>query len=240
MPRPAEESGVLAPALQPSARAIGWVYLAYFVVALLPLVLGRGIVTPGNAAATAAGILAHEPAWRVTIALSLVGNLIYIALAALFYRLFAPVNRNISLLGASLALAGATVQIVALLLQLAPLVILKDPLLPAAQGQAEALLSLRLYSASFSLSFVIFGLFDLAIGFLIYRSTFLPRAIGVLMMLAGAGWLTFLWSSLATPLMAIVYPMGAIAELVFMAWLITKGVDLQRWQEAAARGLVSR
>ena len=222
MLRPTDER----PAGQPSARAIGWVYLTYFVVALLPLVITRGIVAPGDAAATAAGLLAHESAWRAGIALSLAGNLIYIALAVLFYRLFAPVNRTISLLGAFLALAGATVQIVALLLQVAPLVILKDPLLALPQAQAEALLSLRVYNASFSLSFVIFGLFDVAIGFLIYRSTFLPRAIGMLMMLAGAGWLTFLWPPLALRLMPVVYPLGAVAELVLMAWLITKGVEL--------------
>lgn len=192
----ATASGEAAAVLTPGARAIGIVYLSYFFVAVAPLLLTRGILSPGDAAATANGILAHESAWRAAIALNLVGNLIYVAVAVLFYHLFEHVDRTMALLATVLAVMGATVQIVALLLQAAPLAILKYARLGSVAGmaqlQVDVLVMLRVYNESYSLSFVIFSLFDITIGVLINRSTFLPRWIGVLMVLAGVGWATFL------------------------------------------------
>lgn len=233
-------AGSIARVPLPSARAIGLVYLLYFIVAIVPLPLTRGIVIPGDITATAAAILAHESAWRTAIALNLLGNIVYVVLAVLLYCLFADRHRMMSLLAALLAVVGATVQIVALLLQVAPLVLLRDAQITAALGtaqvQAAALLSLRLYNQFFAVSFVIFAMFDFVIGLLIYRSRFVPRPIGVLMMLAGIGWATFLWPPLAAAVMPAVVAIGALAELVLMVWLIAKGVDIERWREALRSG----
>lgn len=153
-------------------------------------------------------------------------------MAVLFYRLFEPVDRTMAVLATVLAVMGATVQIVALLLQAVPLAILKDAQLGGAVGmgqlQADVLVMLRAYNESYSISFVIFSLFDITIGVLIYRSTFLPRWIGVLMVLAGLGWATFLWQPLATASRGIVLPLGGVAELLLMGWLIAKGIDADR------------
>jgi len=223
---------------RPGATRVGIVYLLYFLTAFFAAFLMKGLVTPGDAAATASSILAHEAVYRSGFAVGLVANAIYIALTALFYRLFEPVSRTLSLLAAFFSLVGCAVQIFGGVLQLAPLVVLGDGQLPkvfeAEQLRAAALLSLKLYTQTFSLSLVLFGLYDLLLGYLIYRSTFLPRALGVLLMVAGAGWLSFLWPPLATALTSYVLPFGALAEILLMLWLLVRGVNVTRWQEMTA------
>ena len=222
---------------RPIPRTIGVVYLLYFLTAFFGAFLAKGLVVPGDAAATANSILAHDALYRSGFAVGLIANAIYIALTALLYRLFEPVSRSLSLLAAFFSLVGCAVQIFGGVLQLAPLVILGDSQLLSAfkveQLQAAALLCLKLYSQAFSIALVLFALFDLLIGYLIFRSTFLPRILGVLLMLAGVGWLTFVWAPLATLLSSYVLPLGALAEILLMLWLLVKGVNVSAWQERA-------
>jgi len=192
-------------------------------------------VIPGNAAATANSILAHEALYRSGFSVDLIANVLYVAVTALFYRLFEPVNRSISSLAAFLSLVGCTIQILGGLLQLAPLVVLGDNQLLSVfkveQLQALALLCLKLHVQIFDLSLVLFAFYDLLLGYLIFRSMFLPRLLGALLMLAGVGWLTFIWPPLATALASYILPLGALAEILLMLWLLVKGVQIQRWQE---------
>jgi uncharacterized protein DUF4386 len=212
----------------PSGRIIGWVYLLYFLTATAGGFLINRVVTADHAA-TITNLMAHEPTYRAGFAFGLVGNVVYVALTVLFYRLLKPVNRTLSLLMASASLIGCTTQIVAGLLQLAPLVILRDRQLlaafPIGQLQAAALVSLRIYSQAFHISFVLFAVFDFTLGYLIFRSTFLPRFIGVLMMVAGAFAAIFLYPPLAVSLQSFVIPVAGLPEAVLMLWLIVKGVN---------------
>jgi hypothetical protein len=81
---------------------------------------------------------------------------------------------------------------------------------------------------------VLFGGFDILIGVLIVRSGLLPRLLGVVTVVAGAGWLTHLWPPLADKLSRIVEPAGFLDEVLLMIWLLAKGVDEERWREMAA------
>jgi len=72
------------------------------------------------------------------------------------------------------------------------------------------------------------------IGCLILRSTFLPRFLGVLMALAGLGWMLFLSPPLANNLARYILPLGFVAEFLLMLWLLVKGVNVERWQEQAS------
>jgi hypothetical protein len=214
----------------PNRRMLGFVYLLYFLTALSGGLLTNRVVVAGDPAATVTNILAHEVTYRAGFAFGLVGNAVYITLTVLFYLLFKPVSRTISLLMASFSLVGCTTQIMAGILQLAPLVVLRDSQLLGAfnveQLRAVALLSLRIYSQTFHISFVLFALFDFLLGYLIFRSPFLPRILGVLMMVAGVGATTFLYPPLATALKWFVLPIGGLAEGALLLWLVVKGVNV--------------
>jgi hypothetical protein len=93
------------------------------------------------------------------------------------------------------------------------------------------------YPASVSMSpLLFFGPFCILIGYLVLRSTFLPRILGVLMVLAGLGWLAFLWHPVAIHLTVYIEALGIFAEASLMLWLIVKGVNVQRWTEQAGTG----
>ena len=217
----------------PSPRTIGWVWVLYFATGILGTLLTRGILVPTDAAATANNILTHASLWRAGFAVDLVANLIYIALTALLFGLFRPVNPILALLAAFFSLVGCTVQIVGELLRLAPSVVLANPQLAHAFGaqqlQAAALLSVTLYKSVFYIAFVLFACFELVTGFLILRSTFLPRWLGWWWIAGGIGGLTFLWSPLATSIWPLLLAAGA-GEFVLPVWLLVKGVDISKWR----------
>ena len=222
----------------PSPRAIGWVWVLYFLTGIVGTLLTKGIVVPTDAASTANNILAHASLYRAGFAVDLVANLIYIALTALLFGFFRPVNPTLALLAAFFSLVGCTVQIVGELLRVAPSVVLANPQLTNAFGtqqlQAAALLSVTLYKSVFYISFVLFACFELVTGFLILRSRFLPRWLGWWWIAGGIGGLTFLWSPLATSIWPLLLAAGA-GEFVLPVWLLVKGVDTERANLPASR-----
>jgi len=228
---------------RPAARTIAVVYLLYFLTGIFGVFLMKGLVVPTDAVATAQNLLAHGTLYRSGWEIGLVANGLYIAVTALFYGLLAPVNRSLAMMMALFSVAGCIVQIFGGMLQLIPLTILGETQLSgaftAAQLQAAALLSFKLYPQIFNISFVLFAGFDFLLGYLIYKSTFLPRFIGVWFMIGGAVCLIFLWPPLATQLRFVIIPIAGTAELALMLWLLVKGVDVPRWREKAGAPLTS-
>jgi uncharacterized protein DUF4386 len=222
---------------RPRARITGVVYLLYFLTAVLGEFFLKGFVVHGDAAATADHILAHQPLFRLGLATGLIATACYVTVTALFYDLFRPVNRRLSLLAAFFSLVGCAILAFASLFQLAPLVVLGGSQYLSAfkveQLRALALLFLELHGQGVNICFVFFGVYCLLIGYLIFRSAFLPRILGVLMAFAGLGWLAFLSPPLATYLSSYILVLGFIAELVLMLWLLVMGVNVQRWKEQA-------
>jgi len=140
-------------------------------------------------------------------AVSLLGDAIYIAMALLFYYMFEPVNWRLSLLAACVSLVGCANDIL-------------------------SLFHLPPYKIS---SLVFFGPYCLLLGYLIFKSLFLPRILGMLMAFAGLGWLIFL-TPLANPLSTYLKVLGFVAEASLMLWLLAMGVNVPRWKvQAAAR-----
>lgn len=201
-------------------------------------VLGRFVVS-GNAAATAANILGHEGLFRLGFASSLIGVIFHIAWALLLYDLLKPVNRRLSLFAVFVILVGCAIQALASLFYLAPLLVLGGgnslSAFTADQLQALAYMFVRLNGYAFNTYLVFFGLWCVLIGFLIFRSTFLPRVLGVLLAISGLGWMIYLVPPLAIRLF-IPYIAGASAlgEIPLELWLIVMAVNAERWKEQAS------
>jgi hypothetical protein len=125
---------------------------------------------------------------------------------------------------------------------LVPFILLKSaPYLTAAftvdQLQALALMFLNVRAQANDIALVLFGLHCLGVGYLIFRSTFMPRIIGALMLMAGICWLTFLVPAVAKSLAPFNMMPGALGEVSLALWLLIKGVNVLRWQEQAANNI---
>jgi hypothetical protein len=203
-------------------------------------IVSGSLVVPDDAAATAHNILAHETLFRLAVAGDVLA-LLYIAYTLLLYNLFKPVNRSLSLLAAFFSLVGCAVGAVNSLLLLAPLVVLGGAQslsgFNVEQVQALALLLVKLHTQGSSISVVLFGSYNLLIGYLIFRSTFLPRILGVLLASSGLCYLinsfaNFLSPAFAAHLLPYILLPG-VAELLLALWLVVMGVNAQRWREQA-------
>jgi hypothetical protein len=227
----------------PRARITGVVYLLYFLTAVFGEFFGRGLVVSGDAAATANNIVAHQPLFRLGLATGLIATACYVAVTALFYDLFKHVNRSLSLLAAFFSLVGCAILAFASLFRIGPLVVLGGGQYLSAfkvdQLRALAFLFLELYGQAVNICFVFFGVYCLLIGYLIFKSAFLPRILGVLMAFAGLGWLTFLSPPLANYLSPYIQVLGVFAEGSLMLWLLVMGVNVAKWEEKASVWRVS-
>jgi hypothetical protein len=147
-----------------------------------------------------------------------------VAVTLLLYDIFKPVNRGLSFLAASANLVGLTFEAL----------LWGHSLLVASFGLVGLTFqALQLNSRNVSIGIVSHGFYCVVIGYLIFRSTFLPRILGALMALAGLGWLTLLSPALANYLSPYNLALGFFAELSLMLWLLVMGVNAQRWKEQA-------
>jgi len=183
------------------------------------LVAVKGLVTPGNAARTGKDIMAHENLFRLGIVgLYLVAALDVVVAWAL-YRVFKPVSKGISALAAWLRVAYAGVFMVALSWLVEVL-----RLSGTDQFQSQALLRINTFTDVWDAGLILFGLYLLVISYLVFRSGYVPRLMGVLLAIAGLG---YLFDSLAralsrgsSPDVAAITGMG---EFVFALWLVIRG-----------------
>jgi hypothetical protein len=109
----------------------------------------------------------------------------------------------------------------------------------AAQLQALALLFLKVNDQGAGVALAFFGFYALLTGYLIVRSTFLPRILGAWSILAGLGWMTFLYPPLGYPLFSYLAVFGFLGAAALILWLLVVGVNEQRWKEQASAAAAS-
>lgn len=201
------------------------------------IVLGR-LTVSGNAAATAANIVGHERLYWCGFASSIMAVIFHLTWAFLMYELLKVVNRRIAILAAFVMLMGCAMLAVTALLYLAPLCILQGggslSAFTAAQLQALAAAFLRLNSYAFDIHTVFFGVWCVLTGYLILRAKFLPRVLGLLLIVSGLGWMLFLSPPFAVPLFPFIAAASAIGEVPLELWLIVVGLNEARWWEQAS------
>lgn len=222
----------------PPARSAGVFYVLTIVLGIGAFMLERGIIVSGDAGATATNILAHPVLFRLSFVGNLLGTVCYIAVTALFYELFKPVNRSVSLVAAFISLVGCAMGAVSCGLHLVPAALLNGQHYAAAfppdQLHALILLFVKASGLAYATGMILFGFYCILIGYLTFRSTFVPRIVGALFALAGLGWLTFLSPTLGAVLSPVTMLTGLIGEGSLGVWLLLKGVNVQRWRELAA------
>src|SRR5438093_13398077 len=227
------------------ARMAGGLWLLCIVTSVGSFLAASPLIVANDAAATAANILASESLFRLGFAADLISGVSYLGVTVFLYYVLKPVSRSLSLLGAFFGLAGVAIGGAAWVIHLTPLLLLYgDQYLTAfttSQLHAMSLAALKLQLQVFPIGMVFFGIQCILIGYLVPRSTFLPRILGVLLALGGlcyviASFVNFLASSFGPHLVPFIMPVALIGEGSLSLWLLVKGVNVQRWNEQASLG----
>jgi hypothetical protein len=224
------------------ARTGGVLYLIIIVIGTLAELSRDQLTVSGNAAATAANIMGSESLFRLGLAGEVVMLICAIPLALIVYVLLRPVSNTLALLTAFFNLISIAVEAVMRLTLFGVLLASSHALYLKAftpnQLHTLAYLGLRLYDYGFGLSLTFFACFLLIVGYLIFRSGFFPRTIGVLLILASlAYFINSFTLFLAPAYAAVIFPiliLAFIGEASFCLWLLVMGVNVAKWEAAAA------
>ena len=216
---------------------------AFYLLTILTGIFAQGFVSgrlviDGDAAATATNILTHRDLFQLGFAVYLIEMACQIAMTALFYNLLKPAGRSVSLVAAFLGLAGCVIKTFSRVFFIAPLFVLGGAhylsVFSAEQLQALALLFLKVNDHGAAIALVFFGFYALLTGYLIIKSTFLPRILGVLSVFGGLGWLSFLYLPLGYRLFPYIAALGLLGAASLILWLLVFGVNVQAWNAQAS------
>lgn len=223
------------------ARVAGALYVLCIVCGFYAeMVVRARLIVAGDAAATAQHILGAPALYRLGFFADVAAMGLGLLSAVILYTLFKPVSRGLALIVLSLDIVSNTISLAGAVLLYAPLVFLQstDLLAPFTdpQRQSLALLSVHLYELTYALNLAFFSGSCIITGYLIFRSTFLPRVLGILLVIAGACYLTnsfvdFMPKGYADWLFPWILVPCALGEAALALWLLLVGVNATKWAE---------
>jgi hypothetical protein len=231
------------------ARIAGGLYLINIVFGAFALGVVPALLIVPDVATTAHNIQAHELLYRLGVAAHVVVTMTNIPMAVLFYELLKVVNRRLALLDMVAGLVATCAEISTLPGQFAPLALLGSShyasALTPAQLHALAYLPGDLSATDYSIYGVFYGLDFIVVAYLVYKSHFLPRALGVLLAIDALNYLLGGFATMLAP--GFTAHLGAwtglptiIAEGSLCLWLLVAGVDAERWKERAGAAFRTR
>jgi hypothetical protein len=226
-----------------TARIAGFLYLIYIVVSIFANGIGRSkLIVLGDATTTAGNIIASAWQFRVGFLVDLVSAVLFLLTAWALYVLLKPVSKNLALLFLLLNLGGVAVSCFSDLFLMASQLLLSGAdylkVFQVDQLQALAMLSLYLYKYGFlGIAQIFFGAWLFPLGYLVFKSGFLPRILGVILMVHCVVWLMGALQFFLLPgfvgitFVGITYlsnPIGFISEFGLTLWLLIMGAKEQK------------
>ncbi len=219
-----------------AARIAGFFYFLYFVAQITSDLWRDSFIVLGDAAATASNIMAHEGSFTVTAVGDLVTAALFFLAAWALYVLLKPVNKNLALLFMLLNLAGVAVHFTSGLNLFAALLLLNGPdylnVFQPDQLQALAMFFLDLQHKGFLMAQLFYGVWLFPLGYTVYKSGFLPRVLGIVLMIHCFTWTSTFFQVFLFPgfevLHYVSWPLGFIAEGGLTLWLLVMGAKDQK------------
>jgi hypothetical protein len=219
-----------------AARIAGAIYLSMVLTAPFSLIyIPSTLIVRNNATATANNILAHETLFRLGIVADMISSIIFIFVVLALYRLLSDVNKTHALLMVSLVLVSASVGFMNVLNNIAALTLFRGTdflaVFDKPQRDALGMLFLRLHGLGITANEIFWGLWLLPFGVLVMRSRFLPRLLGVWLIINGAAYVVLSFIGLLSPqyydaAFRSFFPL-MLGELAIMLWLVIKGAKMQ-------------
>jgi len=219
------------------ARVAGFLYLMVIPLGIFgALYVSSRLIVSGDTVTTANNIMASESLFRLGIVSDLLASIVMLLVVLVLYKLLKPVNKNMALLMVTFVLVAVPIAMLNKLNQFAALQLLSGAdylkVFTTEQLQALGYLFLRLHSRGSNIAFIFWGLWLFPLGYLVFKSGFLPRILGVLLMIACFGYLInsfaiFLGYTVNVGMFA------ALGEVSFILWLLIKGVNVEKWEKRA-------
>ncbi len=203
----------------------------------------ENLLVPGEAAATARNIAANEPLFRTIICGFLIVAILDVVVAWALYVFLSPAGRSVALLAAWFRIAYAAVFTAALSNLLVAARLTNDAgsleALGAGQSEAQVMMFVNAFNDGWDAALAIFGLHLLVLGYLVFRSGYVPRILGILVMFASLGYLIDSFGGfLSTGYNANVALFTFVGEVLLMGWLLWKGLRLRKLLPRSKRGVV--
>lgn len=218
------------------ARVAGVFYLITIVAAIIAQgLIAERLVNTTDASVTAANIVAYADLFRFGHTMYMIEMVSQTVMTMLFYELLKPVSRTGSLIAAVIGVVGCGIKALSRLFYIAPALVLEGThylnTFSAEQLHSIALLFYNVNEMGAAIAVVFFGFSTLITGWLIIRSTYLPRVLGWFAVAGGVGWLAFLWPPLGYRLNLYIAAVGLLGSLATIVWMIVFGVNEERWTE---------
>jgi hypothetical protein len=219
------------------ARVAGFLYLTMVPLGFFGMYGHSNLIVPGDAATTVQNIMASESLFRLSIMSALIVQIVNILLVLVLYKLLKPVSKNYAVLMVIFFLVSAPITMLNELNQFAALILLSGAdylsAFEADQLQAQLMLFLDLHEHGIHISGIFWGLWLFPMGYLIFKSGFLPKILGVLLMIGCFGYLidsvTFFFFPSFEPIVLYTF----WGELLLPLWLLIKGVNVEKWEKCA-------
>jgi len=219
-----------------TARIAGSFYLIYILTTVLASVVRSQLIVFGDAAATANNIVGSELLFRFGFVTQIVSAVFFLLAAWALFVLLRPVNKNLALLFLLLNLGGVAVECINMLNLFAALQFLSGAnylnVFQPGQLQAMAMLFLNSYSNGFIIAQIFYSTWLLPLGYLVFKSGYLPRLLGILLMIDFVGVLFWFLQFFLFPSYGVLsfpsYMVGFIAEVSLTLWLLIMGVKEQK------------
>lgn len=223
--------------LKKYGRVTGLLYLVIIICGMYSEMIVRAtLIIPGEAATTVTNIILNSMLFRMGFISDLIMVIADVGVALTFYILLKPVNNGLALLAALFRLTQSSILGINLLNHFKAIILLSDPsyetLLGKDQLSAQVMLHLNAHSYGYLIALVFFALSCIILGYLFYKSSLFPKAFGILLPIAGAGYLVdsftnFLFPEFASVTEMIVIVSALVAEVGLCLYLIIKGVNSQ-------------
>jgi hypothetical protein len=218
-----------------TARLAGWLYLIGSVTGVFGILYGPTLRVPGDAAATARNILANASLFRLSIVSALLDQVIFILVVLALYQVLKVVNQPMAALMVIFLLVTIPIAMLNELNNVAVLFLVSgaDTLNVFTADQRHALVSLFLELHVLGLNIAFFGgTWFYPLGYLVFKSGFLPRILGVLLIINGLGYLIDSFAALLLPNLNVnLVLFTGWVEVVFALWLVIRGVNVEGWQK---------
>ncbi len=224
------------------ARVAGFLYLILMVSGIFSyMFVNSRLIVPGDTATTINNIMASESLYVSGIVSWLISQTVFILLVYVLYKLLKPVNKNHAFLMVMFVLVAVPISFINELNKFAALLLLSgaDYLTAFDVGQLQALvpLFLDLHEYGIHINSMFFGLWLLPLGYLVFKSGYIPRILGILLMIGWFGYMLEFFTFFLFPdfnaAIEPVFTITGIGEFLLVLWLLIKGVNVEQWKKRA-------